>query len=108
MGCSLQVWDSHNHTMQTPKCCNVCCIPALSLQVWDLRNQRCLQTLQDCTTHSPEDTLSALAYSPSRKLLVSAAYSLRAWPVTDGAAGGCGHMDPISWVGYNPMFCEVR
>jgi hypothetical protein len=76
--------------------------------VWDLRNQRCLQTLQDRTTHSPEDTLSALAYSPSRKLLVSAAYSLRAWPLTDGAAGGCGHRDPVSWVGYNPMFCEVR
>jgi WD40 repeat protein len=80
----------------------------LVLQVWDLRKQRCMQTLQDRVTHSPEDTLSALAYSPSRKLLVSGSYSLRAWPLTDGAtAGGCSHRDPVSWVGYNPMFCEV-
>ncbi|WIA32779.1 hypothetical protein OEZ86_005963 [Tetradesmus obliquus] len=78
-----------------------------TIKVWDLRNQRCLQTLQDRATHSPEDTLTALAYSPSRKLLVSAAYSLRAWPLTDGAAGGCGHRDPVSWVGFNPMFCEA-
>ncbi|KAF6253190.1 WD40-repeat-containing domain protein [Scenedesmus sp. NREL 46B-D3] len=79
-----------------------------TIKVWDLRNQRCLQTLQDRATHSPEDTLSALAYSPGQKLLVSGAYSLRAWPLTDGATpGGCGHKDPVSWVGYNPMFCEA-
>lgn len=59
--------------------------------------------------HHPEDTLSALAYSPSRKLLVSGAYSLRPWPLTDGRAGAAyGHRDPVSWVGYNPMFHEVR
>lgn len=78
------------------------------MQVWDLRNQRCLQTLTDPATYYPEDTLSALTYSPARNLLVSGSYCLKGWPLTDSKqAGGMGHRDSVSWVGYNNMFSEV-
>lgn len=77
-------------------------------QVWDLRNQRCLQTLTDTCTYYPENKLSALAYSSDRKLLVSCAYYPKGWNLMDNRhTGGAGHRDPISWVGYNKMFCEV-
>eukprot|EP00878_Enallax_costatus_P043925 GHUV01052039.1.p1 GENE.GHUV01052039.1~~GHUV01052039.1.p1 ORF type:complete len:115 (+),score=27.74 GHUV01052039.1:194-538(+) len=80
------------------------CVP----QVWDLRNQRCLQTLTDSSTYYPENKLSALAYSPDRKLLVSCAYYPKGWQLIDNRqTGGAGHRDPVSWVGFNNMFCEV-
>lgn len=81
----------------------------VSDQVWDLRNQLCLQTLVDGSTYTPDNTLSALTYSPARKMLVSGAYYIKPWPLTDTrGTGGAGHRDPVSWVAYNHMFAEVR
>lgn len=41
------------------------------LQVWDIRNNRCLQTLTDKQKHRPEDALTCLMYDPKEKQLLS-------------------------------------
>ena len=44
---------------------------ALHMQVWDIRNNRCLQTMTDKQQHRPEDALTCLLYDPKEKQLLS-------------------------------------
>ena len=41
------------------------------MQVWDIRNNRCLQTMTDKQRHRPEDALTCLLYDPKEKQLLS-------------------------------------
>ena len=49
----------------------------LSLQVWDIRNNKCLQTLVDKHVYRPEDSLTCLMYDPKRHWLLSGANLLK-------------------------------
>ena len=46
-----------------------------TVKVWDLRNLKCLQTMQDKTHSRPENRISALRYDPVRCQLLT-----RQWP----------------------------
>ncbi len=77
-------------------------------QVWDMRNQRCIQTLVDREVYKPENTIGVMAYDAARRQLVTGSSCLRAWALTDSAAShGIGHVHPVSAVLYNSMFTEV-
>ena len=41
------------------------------LQVWDIRNNRCLQTMTDKQKHRPEDALTCLLYDAKQEHLLS-------------------------------------
>ncbi len=49
----------------------------LLLQVWDIRNNKCLQTLVDKHVYRPEDSLTCLMYDPKRRWLLSGANLLK-------------------------------
>lgn len=81
--------------------------------MWDLRNQRCLQTLQ----LSPAATvmgghnapLSVMAYNPSARLLVAGAVRVEGWVMSDGDTRvRCGHKEAVSWTGCIEELQEVR
>lgn len=40
-------------------------------QVWDIRNNRCLQTMTDKQKHRPEDALTCLLYDAKQQRLLS-------------------------------------
>lgn len=87
-------------------------LPAGAVQVWDLRNQRCLQTLQLSPAASAlgghQLPLSAMAFSPQARLLVAGAVRLRGWRLSDGSAGRqAGHREAVGWAGYNGGMQEV-
>jgi hypothetical protein len=101
-------------------------------QVWDLRNQRCLQTLQLDTSASllggHQHPLSVLGFSPAggrqgggghhqqqqqqprqQRMLVAGSVRLRGWALSDGSvAVRQGHREAVSWVGYVQDLQEVR
>lgn len=99
-------------------------------QVWDLRNQRCLQTLQLDSSASllggHQHPLSVLGFSPAggrqggghhhhhqqqrRRLMVAGSVRLQGWALSDGSGVGVrqGHREAISWVGYVQDLQEVR
>jgi hypothetical protein len=81
--------------------------------VWDLRNQRCLQTLALNPAASAlgghSAPLSALAFSPKARLLVAGAVGLQGWGLADGSSSvRVGHTEAVSWVGYVEDMQEVR
>ena len=45
----------------------------LYLQVWDIRNNRCIQTLTDKQAYRPENFLTCLLYDPKHEHLMSGA-----------------------------------
>lgn len=76
--------------------------------MWDLRTQRCIQTLQDRHVYAPDDKVAVMAYEPGRRRLVTGTYQLRQWPLADTAATqGVGHVHPVTCMLYNPMLNEV-
>jgi hypothetical protein len=77
--------------------------------VWDLRNQRCLQTFSDQLAYKPEDKLGAIALGRcGRRELLTAAYHPRAWPLRDAAVlRSTAHCHPVTVVLHNAMFDEV-
>jgi hypothetical protein len=79
------------------------------LQVWDLRNQRCLQTFSDQLIYKPADRLGTIAMGRSgRRELLTAAYHPRAWPLMNSAAlHSTAHGHPLTVVLYNHIFEEV-
>ena len=46
--------------------------------MWDIRNNKCLQTLVDRHVYRPEDNLTCLMYDPKRRWLLSGANLLKA------------------------------
>ena len=50
-------------------------------QVWDMRNYKCLQTIQDKESYRPIDQITALMYDPVRAQLLSASTTMRPWPM---------------------------
>jgi hypothetical protein len=79
------------------------------VQVWDLRNQRCLQTFEDPLPYKPEDQLGAVALGRGRRELVTAAYHPRSWPMKDAAAlRAAAHAHPLTVVLFSEKFDEVQ
>ena len=58
----------HYYILET---CQAVSRPGPCLQVWDIRNNRCLQTLTDKQKHRPEDALTSLMYDSQQKQLLS-------------------------------------
>ena len=80
-----------------------------TVKVWDLRNLKCLQTMQDKTHSRPENRISALRYDPVRCQLLTASTTLRAWPmqkVTKRSVNS-GHEHPLCAALYNQNFNQV-
>ena len=48
-----------------------------TMKVWDLRNNRCVQTFQDETHYRPENRISSLTYDNVRSRLVTATTRLK-------------------------------
>jgi len=81
-------------------------------QVWDLRNQRCLQTLQLSPTAAAsgghQHPLSVMTFSPQTRLLVAGAVQMQAWALTDGGVSvRVGHREAVSWAGCIEALQEV-
>ena len=51
------------------------------MKVWDMRNYKCLQTIQDKESYRPIDQITALMYDPVRAQLLSASTTMRPWPM---------------------------
>ena len=51
------------------------------MKVWDMRNYKCLQTIQDKESYRPIDQITALIYDPVRAQLLSASTTMRPWPM---------------------------
>lgn len=79
------------------------------VKVWDMRNFRCLQTIQDKASYRPEDRLSAIVYDPVRSQLLTASTSLRPWPMVKVAKRSVerGHEHPLCAALYNTNFHQV-
>ena len=79
------------------------------MKVWDMRNYRCLQTIQDKANYRPEDRLSAIVYDPVRSQLLTASTSLRPWPMVKVAKRSVerGHEHPLCAALYNTNFHQV-
>jgi hypothetical protein len=80
--------------------------------VWDLRNQRCLQTLQlnprSSLLAGHQLPLSVMAFSPKSRVMVAGAVRLQGWVVSDaGVSAKLGHREAISWAGYVGELQEV-
>lgn len=87
--------------------------------MWDLRNQRCLQTLQLNPKASAlgghQLPLSVLAFSPQsqsrpgdQRLLIAGSVRLQGWALSDaGVSVRVGHHEPVSWAGYVEILQEV-
>ena len=78
-------------------------------KLWDLRMQRCLQTIHDDGVYRPEDRLSAFAFDEARSQLLTAATAPRAWPLVETAmrAATAGHDAPVIAALYNVNFAQV-
>jgi len=79
------------------------------IKVWDLRNYKCLQTLQDKTHYRPEDRIAACTYDPLRQQLLTGTTQLKAWPMVKTAKRTveAGHEHPLCAALYNHNFHQV-
>jgi hypothetical protein len=55
----------------------------LSLQVWDLRTQECLQSLHDAHVHRPIDRLTAVCADLARGCVLTFGNHARLWRISD-------------------------
>jgi len=87
----------------------ISCSVDKTVKLWDMRMQRCLQTVADKTKYRPEDRLSAFAFDSHRGQLFTASTALRPWPLIKRArrAIEAGHDHPVIAALYNPNFHQV-
>jgi len=84
----------------------ISCDLSKTMKVWDMRNYKCLQTIQDKASYRPVDQITALMYDPVRSQLLSASTSLRPWPMLKVAKRSVerGHIEPLCAALYNVQF----
>jgi len=78
-----------------------------TIKVWDIRNHKCLQTVQDRELYPLDDTLHAMEFDMKRKQLLTGNLKPKMWQQIITTSASAGHRDPITRVLYNPMFSEA-
>eukprot|EP01062_Namystynia_karyoxenos_P076890 TRINITY_DN7625_c0_g1_i1.p1 TRINITY_DN7625_c0_g1~~TRINITY_DN7625_c0_g1_i1.p1 ORF type:complete len:1468 (+),score=290.56 TRINITY_DN7625_c0_g1_i1:143-4546(+) len=83
------------------------------LKVWDLRTLKCLQTICEDATHTPEDTLSCLTFDARRGAIACASSRPTIFPVRSTLSSFPaeplyrGHHHPVATAIYNPKFQQI-
>lgn len=78
------------------------------IRVWDVRNHRCIQVLQEKEVYRPENKIGAILYDEHRKCLVTGTLKLKQWPLrAREESGGNAHMHPVSCALFNPDWNEA-
>ncbi|KAA6426925.1 MAG: hypothetical protein FRX49_03249 [Trebouxia sp. A1-2] len=79
------------------------------IKVWDIRNNRCLQTLTDKQKHRPEDALTCLMYDPQQKQLLSGSVLPKAWRAIHLKPDSSlrRHAHPVCQLAYNSVYQEA-
>ncbi|KAJ9527074.1 hypothetical protein QJQ45_025214, partial [Haematococcus lacustris] len=80
---------------------------AAVLQLWDIRNHKCIQTVNDRETYLEEDTLLCSCYDVKRHTLVTANLAPKLWRQKVTTSASSGHRHPVTCVLYNPFFDEA-
>lgn len=70
----LSMLHAHVGTGATLKCPVPPCLGPCA-QVWDVRNHKCIQTINDKEVYSPDDTLLCMCYDQKRKTLLTGVYA---------------------------------
>ncbi|WIA12480.1 hypothetical protein OEZ85_012515 [Tetradesmus obliquus] len=98
--CSIALDDSLNHvfTLSIDK----------SIKVWDLRNHRCLQTInEDDWVRHDDSQPSCIMYDSSRRRLVTAFHRPYVWQHKVITQDRTGHREPVRGALYNAVFGVV-
>ena len=56
------------------------------IKIWDMRMQKCLQTIQDKVKHRPEDCLTTMFFDRDRNRLLTASGMIDVWPMHKATA----------------------
>eukprot|EP00240_Pyramimonas_obovata_P003420 CAMPEP_0118944592 /NCGR_PEP_ID=MMETSP1169-20130426/40603_1 /TAXON_ID=36882 /ORGANISM="Pyramimonas obovata, Strain CCMP722" /LENGTH=922 /DNA_ID=CAMNT_0006890103 /DNA_START=126 /DNA_END=2891 /DNA_ORIENTATION=- len=75
-----------------------------AIKIWDLRSNRCLQTLLDQTVYWPENRISAIALDTKRRVIVTGSTKPKQWHRSVKDAIG---VSPIIKASYNKAFRQV-
>ncbi|KAL6759826.1 quinon protein alcohol dehydrogenase-like superfamily [Haematococcus lacustris] len=77
------------------------------IKLWDIRNHKCIQTVNDRETYLEEDTLLCSCYDVKRHTLVTANLAPKLWRQKVTTSASSGHRHPVTCVLYNPFFDEA-
>ena len=84
-----------------------------TIKIWDIRNHKCLQTLQDKEMYFPENSITAMMFDakplePTRRWLVTAATKPKCWTIRQRKGKSVsGHIAPLVAAVYNSVFHQV-
>ena len=75
-----------------------------TIKIWDLRTNRCVQTMEDENTYRPEDRISVMMHDPKRRQLVTGTTRLRSWKQVMKTKESEGHNSAVVGCLYNYEF----
>jgi WD40 repeat protein len=75
-----------------------------TIKVWDLRTNRCMQTMEDENTYRPEDRISVMLHDPKRRQLITGTTKLRPWKQVMKTRQSEGHNSAVVGCLYNYEF----
>ena len=77
-----------------------------TIKVWDLRNNRCVQTMEDACkkTYRPEDRIAVVTHDPRHRRLITGTTRLRGWCQTMRTREDQGHNHAVVGCLYNDAF----
>jgi WD40 repeat protein len=75
-----------------------------TIKIWDLRTNRCIQTMEDENTYRPEDRIAVLLHDPKRRQLVTGTTRLRPWKQVLKSRESEGHNSAVVGCLYNFEF----
>lgn len=74
------------------------------IKVWDLRSNRCIQTLEDDNVYRPEDRLTVMMHDSKRRQLLTGTTKLRSWKQVLKTRDSEGHNSAVVGCLYNHEF----
>ncbi|KAL3152253.1 hypothetical protein ABBQ32_001332 [Trebouxia sp. C0010 RCD-2024] len=79
------------------------------IKVWDIRNNRCLQTMTDKQKHRPEDALTCLLYDAKQQQLLSGSVLPKVWQAVHLKPDSSlrRHLHPVCQLVYNSVYHEA-
>ncbi|KAL3142584.1 hypothetical protein ABBQ38_002902 [Trebouxia sp. C0009 RCD-2024] len=79
------------------------------IKVWDIRNNRCLQTMTDKQKHRPEDALTCLLYDAKQQHLLSGSVLPKVWQAVHLKPDSSlrRHLHPVCQLVYNSVYHEA-
>lgn len=75
-----------------------------TMKIWDLRTNRCIQTMEDENTYRPEDRISVMLHDSRRRQLITGTTKLRPWKQVMRTRESEGHNSAVVACLYNYEF----